>query len=103
MNILLIFLLIILIVSLFVNFNLFKRAEKFEELYINSIDDYEVSIELIENCIIHMNEIDSKGSFQSDDEVGVSFKLLKEAVDELSTNLTILNQNAYDKNTGSTN
>ena len=76
--ILTIIILSILVVTLgFTTFNLLKKNEKQEDIltgymaYLNKISD---TIELAEN---KMNEVDAKGSFKSDDEIGFFFEQIK--------------------------
>lgn len=76
--ILTIVLLSILVVILgYTTFNLLNKNEKQEDIltgymtYLNKISD---TIELAEN---KMNEVDAKGSFKSDDEIGFFFEQIK--------------------------
>ena len=76
--ILTIIILSILVVTLgFTTFNLLKKNEKQEDIlsgymtYLNKISD---TIELSEK---KMMEVDAKGSFKSDDEVGFFFEQIK--------------------------
>ena len=76
--ILTIILLSILVVVLgYTTFNLLKKNEKQEDIlagymtYLNKISD---TIEISEK---KMNEVDAKGSFKSDDEVGFFFEQIK--------------------------
>ena len=76
--ILTIIILFILVVTLgFTNFNLLKKNEKQEDIlagymtYLNKISD---TIELAERKMI---EVDVKGSFKSDDEIGFFFEQIK--------------------------
>jgi hypothetical protein len=76
--ILTIVLLSILVVTLgFTTFNLLKKNEKQEDIlsgymtYLNKISD---TIEMAEKKMI---EVDAKGSFKSDDEVGFFFEQIK--------------------------
>ena len=76
--ILTIIILSILVVTLgFTTFNLLKKNEKQEDIltgymaYLNKISD---TIELAET---KMNEVDAKGSFKSDDEIGFFFEQIK--------------------------
>ncbi len=76
--ILTIVLLSILVVVLgYTTFNLLKKNEKQEDIltgymtYLNKISD---TIELAET---KMNEVDAKGSFKSDDEIGFFFEQIK--------------------------
>ena len=76
--ILTIIILFILVVTLgFTTFNLLKKNEKQEDIlagymtYLNKISD---TIELAERKMI---EVDVKGSFKSDDEIGFFFEQIK--------------------------
>ena len=76
--ILTIIILFILVVTLgFMTFNLLKKNEKQEDIlagymtYLIKISD---TIELAER---KMNEVDAKGSFKSDDEIGFFFEQIK--------------------------
>jgi hypothetical protein len=61
----------------YTTFNLLNKNEKQEDIltgymtYLNKISD---TIELAEN---KMNEVDAKGSFKSDDEIGFFFEQIK--------------------------
>ena len=76
-----IFIVIILVLAVvvlgFTTFNLLKKNEKQEDIltgymaYLNKISD---TIELAETKI---NEVDAKGSFKSDDEIGFFFEQIK--------------------------
>jgi archaellum component FlaC len=82
---------IALLISLFVNANLLKKFENLEE-YVGEINTaYEfVNEELnqlkskVAETLNTMRTIDSKGLFESDDEVGTAFKQLVEIVNELN-------------------
>ena len=79
-----ILLVIFLGVSIYANINLLKRNERLEEAQDLIANDYEdlynkmVQFEtVIDNANKKITEIDFKGSFESDDEVGFFFKELK--------------------------
>tara|TARA_Y100000592_G_scaffold13423_1_gene18953 strand:+ start:236 stop:487 length:252 start_codon:yes stop_codon:yes gene_type:complete len=58
-------------------FNLTRKVEKLEtwiEGYVDRINETQSTLK----------EIDDKGTFEADDEIGVVFKSIKEAVDELN-------------------
>lgn len=69
---------IILGSGIYIIFNLLKKNEKLEDIavkqneYINSIST------IIKESDRKLSEIDSKGTFQSDDEIGWFFKQVKE-------------------------
>lgn len=79
-----IILVVFLAVSVFVNINLFRKLEVFE-------DDNEFNDELIErvyismmNAYTRMKSLDRLGAFESDDETGYIFKEIKSAMEELN-------------------
>lgn len=72
-----IILLFIIIVLCFTTYNLLKKNEKCEDVimsYENYISNLSNTIEFSDK---KMKEIDAKGSFESDDEVGFFFEQMK--------------------------
>jgi len=58
------------------------------ETIANDMDNLnELSISTLEKMYSDMKEIDIRGSFESDDEVGVVFKELKDTIENYKTNL----------------
>ena len=58
------------------------------ETIANDMDNLnELSISTLEKMYSDMKEIDIRGSFESDDEVGVVFKELKDTIEKYKTNL----------------
>ena len=71
-------LLTIIILTLgWTTFNLTRKVERLETW----VEDYAERIQNTQNVL---KEIDQKGTFQADDEIGVVFQSIKEAVDELN-------------------
>ena len=71
-------LLSIIIITLgWTTFNLTRKVERLETW----IEDYAQRIQDTQQAL---KEIDSKGTFEADDEIGVIFTSIKEAVDELN-------------------
>ena len=61
----------------YISFNLFRKNETYEdtiELYQNWIEQFDIAIKDTDQ---KLNEIDNKGTFKSDDEVGFFFDYLK--------------------------
>jgi len=85
MIITIIILTIALIGSLFANYNLLKRFEESEE-YVENLESW---VAKFSKTITEMNtriaEIDKRGSFSSDDEVGYFFTELKKIISELKS------------------
>lgn len=82
---------ILSIVLVYFTWNLMKKVEKYEDIaqyqqnYIDNISN------IIEESSEKLKEVDSQGTFQSDDEVGYFFNMLKEVqsiLDEFNINLT---------------
>jgi HAMP domain-containing protein len=71
-------LLTIIILTLgWTTFNLTRKVERLE----NWVEDYAERIQQTQNVL---KEIDQKGTFEADDEIGVVFQSIKETVDELN-------------------
>ena len=68
---------VIILTLSYVVFNLTRKVERLESW----IEDYAQRILDTKQVL---EEIDAKGSFESDDEIGVVFTAIKEAVDELN-------------------
>ena len=72
---------ILLLITLcmgYITFNLFRKNETYEdtiELYQNWIEQFDIAIKDTDQ---KLNEIDNKGTFKSDDEVGFFFDYFKE-------------------------
>ena len=66
----------ILILS-WTTFNLTRKVERLETW----IEDYAQRIQETQRVL---KEIDNKGTFEADDEIGVIFTAIKEAIDELN-------------------
>ena len=71
-------LLSIIIITLgWTTFNLTRKTERLESW----IEDYAQRIQDTKQVL---EEVDAKGSFKTDDEIGVVFTAIKEAVDEIN-------------------
>jgi hypothetical protein len=73
---------LILNLALFIGvINLLKQNEEFEDTVFDTISDVKTKVS---TALDALRDIDLKGSFESDDEVGVVFKELKEIVENLN-------------------
>ena len=71
-------LLSLIIITLgFTTYNQLRKVERLESW----VEDYAQRIQDTKRVL---EEIDSKGSFEADDEIGVVFQSIKETVDELN-------------------
>ena len=79
---------IILLISIVLNitfiisiFNLLKQTEELEDTLIETTLEVKVKVS---NALENLRNIDSRGSFESDDEVGATFTELKTIVENLN-------------------
>ena len=75
---------VLIVVFLYTTFNLLRKNEKYEDL----VEGYRVFIlrfqQQVKESDKRIKEIDSKGAFKSDDEVGYFFNELKKIQDSLT-------------------
>ena len=72
-----IILLVLLIVCLYIIYNLNKKTEQYETWF-------ESIREQVSDTNVKLNEIDVRGSFSSDDEIGFYFKYIQSMQNNLS-------------------
>jgi len=76
MEIAIIILLFVVIVLSYISYNLLRKNEKCEDV-IKSYENYMINLSTtIDFADKKLKEVDAKGSFESDDEVGFFFKTL---------------------------
>jgi len=84
-TILMILVVLLLGVSVYTNYNLVKRNEELEE----QVDALQDVLDEVKDQVVDINvrltEIDIRGSFEADDEVGFVFTEIKEMAAELSS------------------
>lgn len=71
------------IILLYRGYKLVEQIERYQQRYIDVEDD---TIKTFESMLDEMREIDIRGSFESDDEVGVVFKELKDVIEKYKNN-----------------
>ena len=80
-----ILLLILICIQLYVIWNLNKKTETYEDM----VSEYETYLDEVTTTVTDINnrlkEIDHRGTFESDDEVGYFFQALKSLVEQLNT------------------
>ena len=76
---------IVVIVLGYVIYNLLRKLETAEDILYSYLEYLDKISRIIEISDKKLKEIDHKGSFQSDDEVGFIFKQIKEIQNILST------------------
>jgi hypothetical protein len=70
-------LLLIITVGGYVIYNLLKKVEKYEQVILDNTNTLTYLHDTIVSINNRLNEIDQRGTFESDDEVGFFFKELK--------------------------
>ena len=78
-----IILVLVVCISLYININLLQKLEKVKDRCDLLDEEVNVTYKRITNTLETMKVIDSKGGFESDDEVGAVFSALKEEVYKL--------------------
>jgi len=68
--------------------NLLKQNEQLEDMLNESNLDIIGTRTLVQRTLNTMQDIDSRGAFESDDEVGVVFSELKNAVEQLNKRIS---------------
>jgi len=75
---------VLVILLSYTNYNLLKKNEKCEDIII-TYERYMINLSnTIKDSDKRLKEVDRKGSFESDDEVGFFFITLKEIQDQLN-------------------
>lgn len=64
-----------------------KRNEVMEDMVSDYQQQQEETKEVLESLLKQMKEIDLRGSFESDDEVGVVFNQLKDLIESYNQNI----------------
>ena len=75
----------IILIFIYILRNLLLKVEKYEDITLNQ-RDYLIRIDkVIRDSQMHLQKLDEKGVFQSDDEVGYFFNNMKDIQKELDT------------------
>ena len=92
---------VLLGISIYINVNLLNKLENTDEALLDNekyVDQLESWVKTFQSDIStaynNMKQIDSRGSFEADDEVGTTFKTLKSIIEEVNniTNSNIDNE-----------
>lgn len=68
----------------YIIFNLLNKIEKYEERILIKTDEIEELLIIFNGISVKMHDIDGKKMFESDDEVGATFQMLKQLIDDNS-------------------
>jgi uncharacterized protein with von Willebrand factor type A (vWA) domain len=74
-----------LLFLVYIVYNLLIKVEKYEDVTVDQTQYLQRVSELIRDSKMHLQKLDEKGVFQSDDEVGYFFNTMKKVQDELNT------------------
>ena len=78
---------ILLAVCAFIIINLLRKYDKMEETVLSLDDNIQYTKRKFKEALNSMRVIDSKGGFESDDEIGVMFKSIKDIIKELKDDI----------------
>jgi hypothetical protein len=73
----------IIAILLYVSINTFRKLERSDDTVLQLLDRHNSLKTRIAETIVYMRQIDSKGGFESDDEVGTVFDALKQELELL--------------------
>ena len=74
---------LVLILSIAIR-NMMLKIEKYEDVTVSQTSYLQNISDIITNSQMHLNNLDEKGVFRSDDEVGYFFEQMKEVQKELN-------------------
>ena len=83
-NIIIGFLVVILIFLFYFLRNLLLKVEKYEDVVQDQVEYLQNISKLVAESQAHLKNLDNRGGFESDDEVGEFFKAMKGVQDELN-------------------
>lgn len=82
---------VLLLSSIYVNINLYKKFDKLEEMAENSVDtllENEKFLTELKNRVLsqqsYLRQLDRIGAFESDDETGYFFKEMKDIINDIA-------------------
>jgi len=93
MVIAIIILILLLGTSIYVNWNLSKKVTILENYASDFLSDLVNLKEKIREANKIIKDADIRGSFESDDEVGSAFRLIRDSIDYLDTTTNLKNDN----------
>lgn len=76
---------VVVLVLSYVVFNLYRKVTKQEDIINFQIDYLRKVSFLIQESKIYVEQLDEKGVFRSDDEIGAFFNFMKEIQDTINT------------------
>jgi len=83
----LVIIIILVIINIFLGYaiyNLLRKVEKYEDITVDQTEYLQTISNLIKDSQKHLENLDRKGVFQSDDEVGYFFEQMQNVQKELN-------------------
>ncbi len=78
---------VLLLLSLFIIINLYRKVERLEGMVADAentaINVYNVMLEIFVSASTELERVDKRGAFASDDEVGFTFRIIKEVIEQV--------------------
>jgi hypothetical protein len=81
--------LLLLAASVFVNYNLYNKYSKLEEISKQNEEFILAMRNRVLSQTSYLKQLDRRGAFESDDEVGIFFKELKKIINDIASYLDI--------------
>lgn len=99
MTLLIIFLILLLGGSVYVSYNLYRKYDDLEKVAQENVDFILSLRSRVLSQQSYLKQLDRKGAFESDDEVGYFFKELKKIINDISFYLEIENEESQEEET----
>ncbi len=99
MELLLIFSILLLVGSVYVSYNLYKKYDELEKVAQENVDFILSLRSRVLSQQSYLKQLDRKGAFESDDEVGYFFKELKKIINDISFYLEVENEQGQPEET----
>ena len=93
MELLLIFSILLLVGSVYVSYNLYKKYDELEKVAQENVDFILSLRSRVLSQQSYLKQLDRKGAFESDDEVGYFFKELKKMINDIAFYLDVEQEN----------
>lgn len=82
-----ILLIMIILILSYIVYNLYRKSEKLTKIVSTQQDIQSDVLERMINTVEELRQVDLKGSFEADDEVGFTWKNINEIINVLSTDV----------------
>lgn len=82
-----IILIVVFLILLYIIFNLFNKIEKYEDIIIEYNNRMGTIKQKFTDAYNTMQQVDLRGSFENDDEVGTTFSMLKDIITQLDMDI----------------